>query len=191
MINKMKVKTLLSVLLALCVGGSIQAQTTPSGKKILVAYFSWSENGNTRNLANKIKMEIGADIFEIVPVNAYSTNFEDCVAQAQKEIDENFKPEIKGAVDNFESYDIILVGSPIWCGTIAPPVATFLSNNDFSKKTVLPFVTFGGGGPGKSMEDIKNLCSGAVLEGFSITGSSVNESESDIRKWLKDNDIAK
>ena len=74
---------------------------------------------------------------------------------------------------------------------IAPPVATFLSNNDFSEKTVLPFVTYGGGGPGKSMEDIKSLCPNAVLlDAFSITGSNVNEAESDIRKWLKDNNIA-
>ena len=187
----MKVKTLLLAILAICVGGGIQAQTAPSGKKILVAYFSWSENGNTRNLANKIKLETGGDIFEIVPVTAYSKNYDDCLAQAVKEIDSSFKPEIKGSVDKFESYDIILVGSPIWCGTIAPPVATFLSNNDFSKKTVLTFVTYGGGGPGKSMEDIKNLCPEVVSEGFSITGSSVNESDSDIRKWLKDNGIAK
>ena len=187
----MKVKTLLLAVLAMCVGSSIQAQTTSSGKKILVAYFSWSENGNTRNLANQIKLKTGADIFEITPVSAYSTNYEDCLAQARKEIDSNFKPEIKGPVDNFESYDIIIVGSPIWCGTIAPPVATFLSNHDFSGKTVLPFVTFGGGGPGKSMEDIKNLCSNAVLlDVFSITGNKVNEIESDIHKWLKDSNIA-
>ena len=186
----MKVKTLLLAILAMCVGNSIQAQTTPSGKKILVAYFSWSENGNTRNLANQIKQGTGADIFEIVPVNAYSTNYEECLEQARKEIDSNFKPEIKGTVDNLESYDIILVGSPIWSGTIAPPVATFLSQNDFAEKTVLPFVTYGGGGPGKSMEDIKGLCPNAtIIEVFSITGSNVNEAESDISKWLKDNNI--
>ena len=186
----MKVKTVLLVILAMCAGGNIQAQTMPSGKKILVAYFSWSENKNTQNLANQIKQGIGADIFEITPVKAYSTNFDDCVAQAQKEIDSNFKPEIKGAVENFDSYDIIIVGSPIWCGTIAPPVATFLSKYNFSGKTVLPFVTFGGGGPGKSMEDIKNLCPKAViLKDFSVTGTKVNEVESNIRKWLKDSNI--
>ena len=188
----MKVKILLLAILAVLTAGSIQAQTTPSGKKILIAFFSWSENGNTRNMANKIKLETGADIFEIVPINAYPTTFEACVAQAQKEIDSNFKPEIKGTVANFESYDIILVGSPIWCGTIAPPVATFLSNYDFSGTTVLPFITFGGGGKGKSIEDIKNLCPKAVLlEDFSITGRSVNDADGDIRKWLKDKDIIK
>jgi len=67
-----------------------------------------------------------------------------------------------------------------------------LSNNVFSKKTVIPFLTFGGGGQGRSIEDIKSLCSKAVfLKEFSITGRKVNEAESDIRTWLKDNDIVK
>jgi len=188
----MKVKVLLLAFLAMCIGNNIQAQTTPSGKKILIVYYSWSENGITRNVANQIKMATGADIFEITPVTPYTTDYKECVAQARKEIEANFKPEIKGNVDNFKSYDIILVGSPNWCNTIAPPVATFLSKNDFSGKTILPFITYGGSGLGKSIEDIKALSPKAtVSEALSVKASDVNNAGSDIQKWLKNNNVIK
>ena len=188
----MKVKTLFLAILTMCAGISIQAQTTPSGKKILVVYYSWSENGITRNVAHQIQAATGADIFEILPVTPYTTDYKECVAQARKEIAENFKPEIKGNVDNLESYDIIFVGSPNWCSTIAPPLASFLSMNDLSGKTVLPFITYGGSGLGKSLEDITALCpKSEILEVLLIKASEINESGSTILEWLKNQKIIK
>ena len=189
----MKVKVLLLAILTMCLGSSIQAQTTSSGKKILVVYYSWSENGITRNVANQIKLATGADIVEITPVTPYTTDYKECVAQARKEIEANFKPEIKNNIDNFKSYDIILVGSPNWCSTIAPPVATFLSKYDFSGKTILPFITYGGSGLGKSLEDIKTLSPNATVisDVLLIKASEINNSAGEIQKWLKNNDIIK
>jgi flavodoxin len=94
----------------------VNAQSTSSNKdkKILIVYYSWSSGENTRNMAEQIKETTGADIFEIVPVKAYPTEYRECVDQAKVEIDSKFKPEIKGKVENFDSYDIIFIGSPNW-----------------------------------------------------------------------------
>jgi len=188
----MKTKFLLFAFLIMISGINFQskAQTAKSDKKILVVYFSWSSSGNTRNMANQIKAATGADIFEIVPVNAYPKDYNACVDQAKAEINRNFKPEIKGKVENFDSYDIIFVGSPNWWSTIAPPVATFLSGYNFSGKTILPFITHEGSRLGRSADDIKKLCPDAtVLPGLPIRGGSVNGAGNDIQKWLRDNKI--
>ena len=97
--------------------------------KALVVYYSWG--GNTRVVAEKIKTQLGADIVEIVPETAYPTDYSECVAQARKETKADFRPAIKTKVENMKDYDVILVGTPNWCSTIAPPLATFLMENNF------------------------------------------------------------
>jgi flavodoxin len=192
----MKTKIVLSIIIAMLSVSTINtyAQTSKSDKKILIAYFSWSSSGNTRNMAEQIKAATGADIFEIVPVKAYPREYQACVDQAKEEINANFKPEIKGKVENIDSYDIIIVGSPNWWSTVAPPVATFLSNYNFSGKTILPFMTHEGTRLGHSVKDIKELCpTASVLSGLAIRGGSVKNASTanDIQKWLKDNGIIK
>jgi flavodoxin len=167
-----------------------QAQTTPSGKKILIVYFSWG--GNTRNMAEQIRNKTGADIFEIVPATTYPKDYNACVEQAKKEINSNYKPVLKTKIANINSYDLIIVGSPNWWSTIAPPVTTFLSNYNFSGKTILPFITHGGSRMGKSVDDIKSLCPKAtILNGLPVRGSNVKNAGNDIQKWLQDNGIIK
>lgn len=151
--------------------------------KILVVYFSHS--GNTRVVAEKIKAATGGDIFEIVPVNPYPTEYNVVVDQARKEIDAGFRPELKSKPGSIDEYDIIIVGSPNWWSTIAPPVATFLTNYDFKGKIIAPFMTHEGTAMGHSVEDIKKLCPGAeVLEGLPIRGGSVNNSQKQVEDWL-------
>jgi len=128
----------------------VQSQNPQStGNKILIVYFSHS--GNTRVVANQIQELTGGDIFEIQPVNAYPTDYQTVVDQAKKEINTSYKPPLKTSVKNFESYDIIMVGSPNWWSTIAPPVAAFLTSYNFEGKTIVPFMTHGGGGMGHSV----------------------------------------
>lgn len=166
-------------------GTALQAQN-----KVLIAYFSWG--GNTRNVAEQIKGFTKADIFEIVPVTAYPKGYNDCVEQAKKEVNENFKPALKTKVPNFADYDIIIVGSPNWWGTIAPPVATFLSSYDFSGKTILPFITHEGSRMGQSESYIKKLCPKAtLLNGLPIRGGSVKSAGADIQKWLIESNVIK
>ncbi|MDR0982472.1 MAG: flavodoxin [Culturomica sp.] len=162
-----------------------EAQT----KKVLVAYYSWS--GNTRVLAQEIQKQTGADIFEIVPAKAYSTDFQECVKVAREEID-NIKagsepPALKGEMPDLSKYSVIFIGSPNWCSTIAPPVNTFLKSEALAGKTVVPFCTHGTGGRATLFTDMKALAPKATfLEGYSIAGKDVKGSAEAVSKWLKE-----
>lgn len=187
----MKTRYLLLAIITILFASSIQTQAqSKSEKKMLVIYYSWSNSGNTRNVAGQIKEATGADIFEIVPVNPYPRDYMECVKQARKEIDSDFKPEIKGKVEDFDSYDIIFVGSPNWWSTIAPPVATFLSSYNLKGKVILPFMTHEDTRLGRSMEAIKKLCPDAdIRSGLPIQEKAVPNAGNDIQKWLKDNGL--
>lgn len=157
---------------------------SPPKPNILVVYFSHS--GNTRMMAEMIKEETGADIFEIVPVSAYPKEYRVLTEQARKEIHAGFKPQIKTGDGSIERYDVVYVGSPNWWSTIAPPVATFLSEHPMEGKTLIPFMTHGGGGMGHSERDIRALCPRAtVLKGLPVQGDEVEHAREEIVKWLK------
>lgn len=158
-------------------------QTMAGSKKILVVYFSYT--GNTRNIANQIHEKVGGDIVEIEPVTPYSTDYKTVENQGLKEENEDYKPEIKTKVDNIESYDAILIGSPIWWYQIAPPVKTFLDQNNLSGKKVALFTTNGGYGKGKSDDNIAKLCQKAtILKSISIEGEKVDSSQKEVSDWL-------
>jgi flavodoxin len=161
-----------------------KAQTSLAGKKIVVAYYSHS--GNTREMAALIANATGGDIFEIVPAKSYPSDYNAVVEQAKKEINENYRPPLKGKLENIADYDVIFIGSPNWWSTIAPPIATFLSQHDLSGKTVIPFCTHGSGGQANLFKDIAKLCPDAtVLAGLPVRGSSVKSSNDDVLKWLR------
>jgi flavodoxin len=153
-------------------------------KKILVAYFSHS--GNTRVIANQIRESVGGDIFEIVAVDPYPGDYDAVVEQARKELREEFRPKLKTKVENVESYNVVFVGYPIWWGTIPMPVATFLSEYDFSGKTIVPFCTHAGSGLGRSVTDIKEFCpQSTILDGLAVWGRDVKNAQSEVYEWLR------
>lgn len=166
-------------------------QTNPNGvassgpHKVLIAYFSHSF-GNTRQIAHMIQKETGGDIFEIKPKTPYTKVHKDVVAQARKEIDAGFKPKLVAMPEKLDEYDVIFVGTPNWWNTMAPPVATFLSNHDFSGKTLVPFTTHGGSGLGRYPEDMKKLCPKAnFLEGETFSRNSIPDSGDAVAKWIR------
>ena len=152
-------------------------------KKILVAYFSHS--GNTREIANQIHENVGGSIFEIVTVDSYPSNYDEVVKQAKQEQESGSKPTLKTKIENIESYEVVFIGHPNWWGTIPRPVATFLSEYDFSGKTIVPFCTHEGSGLGRSERDIKKLCpNSGVLKGLAIRGRDVKNAQNEVSKWL-------
>lgn len=170
--------------------GRTNAQETSKPMKILVAYFSHS--GNTRIIAEQIQKVTGADLFEIEVQNAYPSDYQGVLDRAKKEIGGNEKPALKNMPENLAQYDVIFVGSPNWWSTIAPAVATFLSTGNFTGKTVVPFVTHGGGGMARCEVDAKKLCPKATwLKGLAVNGSSVDSAASRVEKWLKEIGITK
>jgi flavodoxin len=163
----------------------MKMEAQPTSKKILVAYFSHS--GNTRVIAQYIKEITGADIFEIIPVNQYTTDYNTLVNQAKKEINADYKPALKTKIANIEQYDIIFIGSPNWWSTFAPPVATFMSSYNFSGKTIIPFITHEGSRMGRSVNDLKKLCpKSIVMNGYDCRGSNVKNARNEVAKWLKE-----
>jgi flavodoxin len=81
---------------------------------------------------------------------------------------------------------VIFIGSPIWWGTIAPPVAAFLSSHDLTGKTVIPFMTHEGSRMGHSVSDIKKLCpDSVVLDGLPIRGHRIREAQDEVKAWLR------
>ena len=163
---------------------------TTGAKKVLIAYFS--QSGNTRAMAKQIKSATGGDLFEIVPLKAYPKEYKVLVDLAKDEIGKGYKPELKSKIDNLSQYDVIFVGSPNWWSTIAPPVATFLSLARFEGKTIVPFMTHGGGGQAHIVADMKKLCPGATfLKALPISGSSVKEAQPEVTKWVTELKLAK
>lgn len=153
-------------------------------RKVLVVYYSRS--GNTRYMANQIHDMVGGDIVELQTVNPYPDEYRATTEQARRELDSGYKPPLTTEIKNLASYDVIFVGSPCWWGTYAAPVKTFLSDADFSGKTLVPFITHGGSGLGRAPADMAKLCPGAtLLEGLAVRGDSVKTAQKDVESWLR------
>lgn len=162
---------------------------TQTGGNILIAYFSWS--GNTENAAQIIQEQTGADIIELNPAEPYSSNYSEVLDQAQKDMNADARPELANHVENMEQYDTILLGYPNWWATIPMPVSTFLEEYDFSRKTIIPFCSHGGGGFGQSITDISKLAPNSRIgTGLSIHYSGGTSLENDITTWLNSNGVA-
>jgi flavodoxin len=158
--------------------------------KTLVAYYTYSPDGVTKKTAEAISELTGGDMFAIEPVDSYPTDMQACIAKAKEEIDAGYQPPIKALCDDLASYDTVFVGSPNWCSTIAPPLATFIGKQDFSGKKVAPFLTFGGSGVGKCLEDVASLASGAtVLDVIGVKASDVGEVKKLIEEALAGKDL--
>ena len=149
---------------------------------ILIAYYSWS--GNTREIARLIKQETGGTLFEIEPVQPYTTDYSAAVVQAREEIRSGFRPELK-AMPDMTSYSVVFLGTPIWCSTMAPPLASFVSRFDLESKIVAPFHTHGGGGGGLFEKDVARMCpNSTVKEGFGTYNRGDRHTLTSICDWL-------
>ena len=152
---------------------------------VLVAYFSAS--GVTAKVAKTLSNEIGATLFEIVPEEIYTSadlDWNDSNSRVSKEHNDESLRNVKlknAKVENWEEYDRILIGYPIWWGIAAWPVDAFVKANDFSGKTVIPFCTSSSSGIGQSGELLKESAnSGNWLEGYRFQS---NTSDSNIATW--------
>lgn len=149
------------------------------GKKVLVAYFSWG--GTTERFAEEIATQTGATLFRIEPVNPYPSEYTPCTEVAKEELESNARPEIKGNVEDWDRYDIVFIGCPVWWHTAPMIISTFTENYDFSGKTVVPFCTYAATYRDETLRKIVELTPLANhLEGLGTTGST-----SPIGEWLQ------
>ena len=106
-------------------------------------------------------------------VNPYPGGYSDVVKKAREDFNNNTFPAIVPFEKNLADYDVIFIGSPVWFGTYALRLATFLAGNDFRGKTIVPFATHGGGGAGRFYDDIRKNALGANIKpGFTAKGSN-------------------
>lgn len=172
--------------------GSVSgSQTITTGSRdgnILIVYFSWG--GNTRGIAEEIQRQTGADLFEIQLVEPYSSDYNTVLEQAQRDQNEQARPELSAHVENMDQYDTIILGYPNWWASIPMPIASFLEEYEFSGKRVLPFCSHGGGGLGQSQTAIAKLVPNANLaEGLAIHYSGGSSMPDDVSAWLDANEI--
>lgn len=157
-----------------------------SNGKILVVYYS--ATGSTKAVAQTIADTANADLFEITPVDPYTSddlNWTDDNSRVSVEHNDGSKRDVKltkTTPDNWEQYDTVFVGYPIWWGIAAWPVNNFINGNDFSGKTVIPFCTSASSGLGES---------GSLLAEMSGTGNwqdgerfSSGASSDDVANWV-------
>ncbi len=158
-------------------------------KKMLIVCYSVT-NGNTRRIAKALQKATGADYVELETVTPYPDDYDALVAQGQREVNKGFKPAIKALDKNVADYDVIAVGTPTWWYTMAPAVATFMSQTKWQGKTVVPFMT-NGGWPGHVIKDMTKMAAGAksvcpIEVKFDSTGGDYLETpQKEIDKWTK------
>lgn len=152
--------------------------------KTLVAYFS-AENGRTKNLAKSMAKVINADLYEITPQKPYSSsdlNYRNPLARCNREFIAKKTVAVVGKVENFEQYDKILIGFPIWYGGAPNVVKTFCNDYDFSGKTVAVFATSGGSGIGKTAEKLQPFIKGTKI----IKATLMNQTEQNfLKEWAE------
>ena len=141
------------------------------GRKVLVAYFSWG--GTTQRMAQEIQRITGGDLFRIEPVTPYPTDYTECTEVALAERDSDARPAIKAAVENFDDYDVVFIGCPVWWHTAPMIISTFAESYDFKGKTVIPFCTYASTYRDETLQKIVDLTPDADhLQGLGSTGST-------------------
>lgn len=167
------------------------APSAGNGAKVLVAYFS--ATGSTEAVANTIASTLNADTFEITPANPYSSadlNWTDSGSRVNAEHDDVSKRNIvlvKDTPDNWDDYDTVFIGYPIWWGIAAWPVDTFVKANDFTGKTVIPFCTSSSSGLGQSGPLLEEMATGGDWQEGQRFSSGT--SAATVTEWVKDLDI--
>lgn len=156
----------------------------PGGdNKILVVYFSWG--GTTQRMAQEIVNQTGADLFRIEPVVPYPTNYTECTEVAQEEKNNNVRPVIANEVENWEQYDTVFIGCPVWWWTTPMIICTFTESYDFSGKTIVPFCTYSATYRDETLARIAELTPDAAhLTGEGLTSGRINAEN--VGMWLRE-----
>lgn len=185
-------KTLVLALHIVCsvvsCGQAVEEQELADGDKILIIYLS--RTGNTMAVTKMIQEQTGGRLIALELEESYPEDYKAIVAQVAEENETGFLPPLKTEIDNLEDYDTVFIGFPTWGMQLPPPMKSFLTHNDLSGKTVVPFNTNAGYGVGSSFKTVKELCSRAnVLEGFSVKGGIERDGILFVLEGEKENEV--
>lgn len=171
---------------------AVDKESEPTDREtsnILVAYFS--HTGNTEVIAGMIAEQTGGDLFHVETTTVYPEEYNDLIAQARQEQDDDVRPELASSVADMVAYDTVFIGYPNWWGTMPMTMFTFLESYDFSGKTVVPFCTHEGSALGSSESDIAELLPDAeLLDGLAVRGQTAQNRQDEAREavtdWLRE-----
>ena len=157
-------------------------ENTGEESNALIAYFSWS--GNTEAVAQEIQSQTGADLFEVVPAEPYTDDYDELLDIAREEQSSEARPDIADTVD-LSGYDTVYLGFPNWWGDMPMIIYTFLDEYDLSGKTIAPFNTSGGSGFSGSLDTITEMEPDAeITEGLSLGSSEAEDCGDTVSSWL-------
>lgn len=157
--------------------------TEAPATKSLVLYYS--QTNATKQVAQFIQQQTGADIEEIKPVQAYDGDFQQTIARCQQEMATDSLPALSALTKQVADYDTIYLGYPVWFGTYALPVASLLKTENFAGKVLIPFCTFGSGGLNTSSDQLKNIAPNANhLPGYGIRNARIAQAEAEVKQFL-------
>lgn len=175
-------------LLVLATVTMIAFSCSPKKEKSLVLYYS--QTSNTKAVAQEIANRVGADIEEIVPVNPYDGDFDATIARCLQEREQGVIPEIQPIKAKLSKYDVIYIGYPVWFGTYAPPIASFLNQVDLSGKKLVLFCTFGSGGLVSSAHNMAKAQPNAkILACYGIRAARMKHMPNEVDQFLKENHL--
>lgn len=165
---------------------------TPGGNGRYLVLFA-SRSGNTERMANEIREQLDCDILEVEPEVAYDNDYNAMLERAQEElaaIRQGNYPPVKTSVESFDDYDIVFVGYPIWYGSMATPMQTFLHTHasKLAGKRIALFATSGSSGISSSVSEARNLCPDATIieETLLLTSSTLSQMATRVPAWLEE-----
>ena len=184
----------------------IEGVVPGTNHKILIAYFSQplpnnvdaatsasrvivdgDFYGSVQYVATVIGEATGGDMVRIQTAQAYPENFDDLADRADQERQNNIHPEISTNIENFDDYDVVFIGYPIWWYQMPMAMYTFFDKFDCNGKTIIPFSTHGGSGWSGTLEDIRGLVSNTTMvDGHSISRNNTATSRTGILNWLRE-----
>lgn len=174
----------LKLILAIAIVAMI-AGCGPKKDKVLVLYYS--QTGNTKAVAEEFAKQLKADIDEIEALYPYDGDFQATIERCIEEKELDSLPYIKPIKADLSKYNVIFIGYPVWFGTYAPPIATFLANNDLSGKKIVPFCTFGSGGLESSRKDIFDAQPDAsIMSGYGVRAARMDKMKDEVKRFLID-----
>lgn len=169
-------KLLLLISLVFIVPTASRCQSKPDEDQsnILIVYLSRTKN--TKVLAEIIHKNVGGTLVALELEKPYPENYQAIVQQVSEEYAKGFLPPLKTNIEDIEQYDTVFIGFPTWAMNLPPPIQSFLNENKFKGKTLVPFNTNAGYGLGNSIDKIREMCPEANLKpAFSMIGGKEKE----------------
>ncbi len=168
---------------ALAVAALGGCSTSAEKGKTLVLYYS--QTGATKAVAEELQRQLGADIANIEAVKPYDADYTATVQRWRQEREAGVKVAIQPLSVNLDQYDTVFLGFPIWGGTYASPMATFLADHSLAGKTIVTFATFGSGGIDSATADVaKAQPDATVIKGYGVRNARIEKVANEITRFL-------